>query len=260
MARVWKRKASPKTGTGKQAHPCLGAALKKNNPMRERVSFVETVARERKKTFIVEALTTPGVHQSKSSDEDEGRIAVDCQRAITCRVCGSTGHKGRDCLRRGSSHHHDKGEERRAPPVDTRREKPPTHGKEQYQKRYPAMAEKKQHRNEAPAVEKKQHYDDAPAARKFEQHHVSLALDNNMMLGKEEMKSYTVATITAIRGGYVTGAKVLVALKEGRGDWQWPAKEFRDGRYIISCKSTADARELEPKEIHLPAFSLKCEP
>ncbi|KAJ0978622.1 hypothetical protein J5N97_014096 [Dioscorea zingiberensis] len=65
-------KASPKTGTGKQAHPYPGAALKKNNPVRERVSFAETVARELKKTFVVEALTTPGVHQSKSSDEDEG--------------------------------------------------------------------------------------------------------------------------------------------------------------------------------------------
>ncbi|KAJ0981401.1 hypothetical protein J5N97_009656 [Dioscorea zingiberensis] len=32
-------------------------------------------------------------------------MAADCRQAITCRVCGGIGHKGRDCRRRGSSHH-----------------------------------------------------------------------------------------------------------------------------------------------------------
>ncbi|KAJ0972674.1 hypothetical protein J5N97_020633 [Dioscorea zingiberensis] len=101
-----------------------------------------------------------------------------------------------------------------------------------------------------------------PAAKKIEEHHASLALDSDMMNGKEEMQTFTVATITAIRGGWVDAPKFSGALKTALGwDWQWPAKEFRDGRMMVTCKSPAEAREMERSgEIHLQPFSFKCEP
>ncbi|KAJ0978563.1 hypothetical protein J5N97_014037 [Dioscorea zingiberensis] len=101
-----------------------------------------------------------------------------------------------------------------------------------------------------------------PATKKIEEHHASLALDSDMMNGKEEMQTFTVATITAIRGGWVDAPKFSTTLKTALGgDWPWPAKEFRDGRMMVTCKSPAEAREMERSgEVHLQPFSFKCEP
>ncbi|KAJ0971904.1 hypothetical protein J5N97_019863 [Dioscorea zingiberensis] len=83
-----------------------------------------------------------------------------------------------------------------------------------------------------------------------------------MVEGKEEMKSYTVATVTEVRGGYVDNWKVSKALREIlNGKWDWPVKEFKDGRMMITCKSPAEAGEMEKSgELHFPEFSMKCEP
>ncbi|KAJ0981862.1 hypothetical protein J5N97_010117 [Dioscorea zingiberensis] len=60
-----------------------------------------------------------------------GYIAVECRRAITCRVCGDTGQKGRDCRWRSTQTrgkeearpipHHAPSEHRREPPRDEER-------------------------------------------------------------------------------------------------------------------------------------------
>ncbi|KAJ0974975.1 hypothetical protein J5N97_016940 [Dioscorea zingiberensis] len=100
------------------------------------------------------------------------------------------------------------------------------------------------------------------ASRKIDHLHTSLALDGDMVAGKEEMKIFTVATVTKVNVGYVTGLKISMALKEAiGGDWEWPVKEYRDGRFLITCRSPVEAREMEKSgEIHIPTFIMKCEP
>ncbi|KAJ0981272.1 hypothetical protein J5N97_009527 [Dioscorea zingiberensis] len=217
-----------------------------------------------------------------------GHMAADCKRAITCRVYGGIGHKGRECRRRAPNHHQTTGaaetkkitchaspERRREPPrtetqgtSNRRRPEPEVH-QEHLKERHTARTishyhvkveelHKAGHQKTHVEPEKKT----APTHRKIDHLHASLALDGDMVEGKEEMKTFTVATVTKVKVGFVTGRKMSMALQEFIGDgWEWPVKEFRDGRYLITCRSLAEAREMEKSgELHFPTFTMKCEP
>ncbi|KAJ0968081.1 hypothetical protein J5N97_024998 [Dioscorea zingiberensis] len=158
-------------------------------------------------------------------------------RAITCRKCGGTGHKGRNCRTRSNPHPTARRDEaqrppRRSPPP-ARRSPPPersnTHARtERPVNPLPKEAGPEEQHTAKPAT--------PPTSKKVMEHHTSLVLDTNMMNGKEEMKAYTVATITKLNGGFVTPSAVSAELKSTLDNgWAWPVKEFRDGKLMIHC-------------------------
>ncbi|KAJ0975525.1 hypothetical protein J5N97_017490 [Dioscorea zingiberensis] len=179
-----------------------------------------------------------------------GHMAAECRRAITCRSCGGTGHKGRNCPQRGSNHHqmmetkeirrptrHASPERRREPPGNPRQpelEKPQQakHPKEGHTTRlisHHHVIVEDPHKAGQPTKTAGPEKKKAPPSRKIEHLHSSLALDGDMVEGKEEMKIFTVATVTKIKGGFVTG------------------------------RSPAEAREMEKSgELHFPTFTIKC--
>ncbi|KAJ0981187.1 hypothetical protein J5N97_009442 [Dioscorea zingiberensis] len=218
-----------------------------------------------------------------------GHMAAGCRRAVTCRTCGGVGHKAREYRRRGNTSqqarnmeeirpraHYTHSEHRREQP---RREETTT---KQNQPRRPEPAEKRRQTPDMHPTQQRKHDRDGMLMkqstnlaykktnsekvtvpkRKITHLHASLALDGDMVAGKEEMETFTVATITKIKEGYVTAKKLSEALKIAlEGNWEWPVKEFREGRLMITCKSPMEAREIEKSgELHFPAFSIKCEP
>ncbi|KAJ0981820.1 hypothetical protein J5N97_010075 [Dioscorea zingiberensis] len=82
-----------------------------------------------------------------------------------------------------------------------------------------------------------------------------------MLEGKERMRKYTIANITAFRG-YVDKWKVVELLKTRvEEQWKWDARSLRDGRYLIECPSAAIARKMEKEgPMESPAFTLAFTP
>ncbi|KAJ0982903.1 hypothetical protein J5N97_011158 [Dioscorea zingiberensis] len=238
-----------------------------------------------------------------------GHMAADCQRGVTCRIFGGTGHKARQCHRTNLPQPHPRREidswptiqqglpgRKTRPPKDTRRAPlvSPERGRGLAKGDGGILASQRQHETvnvqqqqrklarENKATSHIEHHHTHmgnlhlnmeentegkgkkkdPSSRKIDHLHTSLALDGDMVEGKEEMKTFTVASVTKIRGGFVEARTISAALKESLGgEWDWPVKEFRDGRFMLTCKSPAEAREIERfGELHFTTFSIKCEP
>ncbi|KAJ0972778.1 hypothetical protein J5N97_020737 [Dioscorea zingiberensis] len=173
-------------------------------------------------------------------------MAAGCRRAVTCQVCGGVGHKARDCRRRSSSQQQQRGAEetrpvnrssehrrneeertnppRRLAPTEERCQAPETHPIQQ--RKYGRdgnpvssstnMADKRTILETTNLQEKREEKDKkvAAAKRKIEHLHASLALDSDIVAGKEEIETCTVATMTKIKEGFVTARKLSEALKE----------------------------------------------
>ncbi|KAJ0965163.1 hypothetical protein J5N97_026301 [Dioscorea zingiberensis] len=236
MSRVWKRTTSPPdaVGAGIQAPPQPRTAAT-NSPRREDVTYADAVGGERSQSFITEALKTPSSPppQQSSSDDEGGWADVHFKR-----------------------HRMQRSEENRKQSPPQGLPVPP----------YIVTPLDRLRRStpESTNLQEKQEEKDQKmkAKRKIEHLHASLALDSDMVAGKEEMETCTVATMTKIKEGFVTARKLSEALKESlEGNWDWPVKEFRDGRFMITCKSPEEAREIERSgELHFPAFTIKCAP
>ncbi|KAJ0976621.1 hypothetical protein J5N97_012095 [Dioscorea zingiberensis] len=89
-----------------------------------------------------------------------------------------------------------------------------------------------------------------------------ISLENEMMRGKELLKHYTIATVSGMKGGMSVDRNSLsAALREALGDnWEWNSRPFRDGRFLVTCPSSEEARGLESiGTLHLPLFSVTFE-
>ncbi|KAJ0971271.1 hypothetical protein J5N97_019230 [Dioscorea zingiberensis] len=275
MAKIWKRHSPPATGVDSHAATPSSSRDKRKlekgrrqhnnhssndervwedvhfkrrrrspehtNPAEKRPSPPATAPRQGLPPYIK---TPEGVIEVCGQCLRPGHMAAECRRAMTCQVCGGVGHRRRNCRQKGQTsrrppetgregrnwerHNHDH-EHRR--PSPRRQEHPPRPMEDE--------------RAPPPASVQTMTHAAATATRKVAEHHTSLALDGRMMRGKEELKSFTVVTITKINGGFVIDSKFSAALKEAlEMEWDWPVKELRDGRMMISCRSPEEAREL----------------
>ncbi|KAJ0977597.1 hypothetical protein J5N97_013071 [Dioscorea zingiberensis] len=90
--------------------------------------------------------------------------------------------------------------------------------------------------------------------------HISLAIDRDIVAGKQHMKRFSIISVKEIREGYVHTQKIRERLSElvDKG-WNWPTKPLRDGRYIVECPSKETARHLESKRtpMVMPYFTLE---
>ncbi|KAJ0984896.1 hypothetical protein J5N97_003252 [Dioscorea zingiberensis] len=83
-----------------------------------------------------------------------------------------------------------------------------------------------------------------------------------MMERKEQMKHYFIPTERLTNGGMPVDARSLsTALQVALGDhWEWSSRPLRDGRFLVECPSSEEARGLEGiGTLHLPRFSLSFE-
>ncbi|KAJ0967484.1 hypothetical protein J5N97_024401 [Dioscorea zingiberensis] len=97
------------------------------------------------------------------------------------------------------------------------------------------------------------------AAPKYNIHHLSLPLDNEMVKGKETLHSFTIITVIEVKKGFAGARTIFEAMKKAMAHncWNWTSEAFLDGRNMMACSSAEKARELEQGGIlHLPRFSL----
>ncbi|KAJ0971477.1 hypothetical protein J5N97_019436 [Dioscorea zingiberensis] len=79
----------------------------------------------------------------------------------------------------------------------------------------------------------------------MENHFISLALDSDLMAGKERMSKFTIAKATEIRS-YVDSRKLAELLKARVDEhWNWEPRVLKDGRFIIECPSADTTRQIE---------------
>ncbi|KAJ0977742.1 hypothetical protein J5N97_013216 [Dioscorea zingiberensis] len=82
----------------------------------------------------------------------------------------------------------------------------------------PECGEKEQTQRRKPeTTEKKMKPTNTSVTGKIEEYHISLALDSEMMLGKEELKSYIVATVKEVREGIMDRSTISAAVREVLG-------------------------------------------
>ncbi|KAJ0984304.1 hypothetical protein J5N97_002660 [Dioscorea zingiberensis] len=95
-----------------------------------------------------------------------------------------------------------------------------------------------------------------------ELHHISLAVDADILAEKEEMNRHSVVTIVKVTDGMADHHKVLAEVKAALGpELSWKATPYEDDRVLLQCPSEKIARDLESRgEITFPTFIIRSEP
>ncbi|KAJ0986235.1 hypothetical protein J5N97_004591 [Dioscorea zingiberensis] len=95
-----------------------------------------------------------------------------------------------------------------------------------------------------------------------EQLYTSMAIDSDVLEGRERMKRFSIISVTEKRGGMVLTSDikdVLSCLIDEQ--WSWEVKELRDGRFIAPFPTVALARQTEKKSpLKMLSFTLNFEP
>ncbi|KAJ0989936.1 hypothetical protein J5N97_008292 [Dioscorea zingiberensis] len=176
-----------------------------------------------------------------------GHRADGCRREIVCRRCNGTGYRAHQCRNPRATVRH-------LMPVNLprRQEEPEGHA--------PLKLMENPKKRTRPSPEPEQQ---GKREVKYNIQHISVSMTNKMLKGKEKLRSLSIATVTEVREGLVNAAAITGSLTEAlkgctsKVNWNWEAKPFLDGWYLVACPSAAAARELERGGvIHLLKFSL----